>query len=267
MSSRRDAALSESRPGYLAKRRELLRVAADSFKEKGYEGTTLNDIAARFGTDRASIYYYVASKQELFQEVFKSSAGQVLDENIAAAEVILGLEVSPADKLRLLIERLLKSYEANYPYVYVYIQEDMAKISYQQTGWAQTMARKTRRFEAIVTEVIQAGIADGSFRDDIPLALLTNAIYGMVNWTHRWYRPDGRYGAQELCDAFCTVFLEGALRPPPIVPFRGHLGRRPDAPADEPLEDAPRVSPLPRPATSDYRGLAPAVARSKASDR
>ncbi|MFC9355066.1 TetR/AcrR family transcriptional regulator [Rhodococcus sp. NPDC057014] len=67
MSRRRRRAQYDSSPNYQAKCQELLRTAADVFKEKGFEGITLHEIAERFETDRASIYYYFASKTGLFQ--------------------------------------------------------------------------------------------------------------------------------------------------------------------------------------------------------
>lgn len=60
---RRRAALAEGSPDYLAKRADLIKCAAAVFSEKGYNSATLNDVAACFGTDRASLYYYVGSKR------------------------------------------------------------------------------------------------------------------------------------------------------------------------------------------------------------
>jgi AcrR family transcriptional regulator len=195
---------------YRAKRNELLQIAGDVFKEKGYEASTLNDIAARFGTDRAAIYYYFAGKEELFQEVFQATAKKVLDDNLAEATRVSGLAVSAHEKLLLLIELQIRSYEANYPYVYVYIQEDMGKVAFQTTPWAKEMVRKTRRFETVVTDVIAAGIRDGDFRDDLSVPLVAKTLFGMVNWTHRWFKPgDRKYTAQQTIDTFSAIFFDG----------------------------------------------------------
>ncbi|MDT7707773.1 MAG: hypothetical protein QOG20_3380, partial [Pseudonocardiales bacterium] len=173
-----------------------------------------NDIAARFGTDRAAIYYYFAGKEEIFQEVFQATAKKVLDDNLAEATRVAALGVSAHDKLRLLIEVQIRSYEANYPYVYVYIQEDMGKVAFQTTPWAKEMVRKTRRFETIVNDVITAGIRDGEFRDDLSVPLVVKTLFGMVNWTHRWFKPgDRKYTAQQTIDTFSAIFFDGLRRP------------------------------------------------------
>lgn len=214
LSQRRRSALVEGSASYQAKRSELLQIAGDVFKEKGFEAATLNDIAARFGTDRAAIYYYFASKDELFQEVFQATAKMVLDENLAEATRIAGLEITAHEKLRKLIGLQITSYEANYPYVYVYIQEDMGKVAFQSTPWAKEMVRKTRRFESIVTDVITAGIRDGEFRDDLIVSLVVKTLFGMVNWTHRWFKPgDRKYTAQQTIDTFSAIFFDGLRRP------------------------------------------------------
>jgi AcrR family transcriptional regulator len=201
---RRQAALTDGAEAYKAKRQELIRVAATIFKERGYEGATLNEIAERFGTDRASLYYYVAGKEELFQEAVRG----VLDTNVEEATRIAALDLSARERLRMIVGQLVSSYEANYPHMYVYIQEDMRKVVHEESPWARQMVRQTRRFERIVLELVKEGIERGEFRDDLSPELAANALFGMVNWTHRWFRP-GRSRSQEVADAFCTVFIEG----------------------------------------------------------
>lgn len=210
LSRRRQSAQIEGGAVYRSKRNELLQIAGEVFKEKGYEAATLNDIAVRFGTDRAAIYYYFSGKEELFQEVFQATAKKVLDENLAEAIRVGGLTIAAHEKLRLLIELQLTSYEANYPYVYVYMQEDMGKIEFQSTSWAKEMVRKTRRFEEIVTEVIATGMREGEFRTDLPAPLVVKALFGMVNWTHRWFKPGGRrYSAEQVIDTFSALLFGG----------------------------------------------------------
>ncbi|MFQ6398741.1 TetR/AcrR family transcriptional regulator [Nocardia sp. KC 131] len=215
MSKRRSSAQNENSPGYQAKRTELMGLAAEVFKEKGFEAATLNDIAERFGTDRASIYYYFASKKELFQALFHDILIGVLNENIAVASEIVASDLSAPDKLRGLVEQQLMSYEDNYPYVYLYIQEDMTKLSLDNTAWARDMARKTKRFEKIVTDVLQQGVDEGAFRPDVSVALMAKALFGMINWTHRWLKPGMRKtDARQTIDAFCAIFFDGAVNRP-----------------------------------------------------
>lgn len=215
MSQRRELAIQEGNSAYLKKRAELLRTAAEVFNEQGYESTTLNDIADKFGTDRASLYYYVASKEELFQEVFQSSVQGVLEDNLKEAQRIEGLDLSAREKLSLLLQVQLKSYADNYPYVYIYISEDMGKVAFQSTPWAQDMLEKTRALASIVRQILENGAEQGEFRSDIPPALMSRAFFGMINWTHRWFNPKtGTYSAEQVAYSFSQIFFDGVAPRP-----------------------------------------------------
>jgi hypothetical protein len=77
------------------------------------------------------------------------------------------------------------------------------------------MTRKTQPLEAIVTNLIETGIEQGSFRDDLSMPLIANALYGMVNRTHGWYKPTGKYDARQIAEAFGALLLQGLHKPQP----------------------------------------------------
>ncbi len=203
---RRKSALSVGGTDYKAKRAELVLLAAQLFKEKGYKSTTLADIAQHAGLDRATLYYYVSSKEELFREAVKG----ILDENLNQAERLLEeSSLKPTEKLHQLMLRLMLSYDESYPHMYVYIQEEMHEVSNEPTPWAKEMMNQTRRFEAVVKELIGQCIADGAFRNDVSERLAANALFGMFNWTHRWYDPKGPQTAEEIAETFWSIFFAG----------------------------------------------------------
>jgi TetR/AcrR family transcriptional regulator, cholesterol catabolism regulator len=206
MARRRAAALSESGPEYLAKREELVRVAADIFHEKGYDATTLNDVATKFGTDRASLYYYVGSKEELFEECITETV--VL--NLQRAEAIIAQDIPPREKIQQLIRVLIESQVEHYPYMFIYMQDGMHRAATQDSQWAQTMVKHTRRLEQLFIDTIADGVRDGSFRSDLSNTLIANSLFGMTQWTHRWWVPGkSRYSAADLVHVFSAVFLDG----------------------------------------------------------
>lgn len=205
---RRQAARTEGGAEYKARREELVRAAADVFAEKGYEASTLHDVAERMGADRASLYYYVGSKEELFHEVVQG----VLDANLKEARKIKKADITPSEKLTRLVRTMMVSYERNYPFTYVYIQEDMSRIASQESEWARTMTTRTRSFEKIVKGVIEEGIKKKEFRSDVSADVAANGLYGMLNWTHRWFKPGRGADAFQIADAFASIFLEGAQK-------------------------------------------------------
>jgi AcrR family transcriptional regulator len=205
IAQRRTAAIAEGGEAYTAKRAKLIEAAAQVFREKGYTTATINDIAERFGTDRATLYYYVGGKEQLLIEC----VSEVLDSNLEQGRRIVAGDGTVREKLTALIEITLRSYQDAYPYAYVYIQEDMTHIGSNSTAWAEKLVEKTRAFERLVFDLIEQGVADGSFRADLASSLVANALFGMMNWTHRWFVPGRRYDAQQLADVFLAVLFEG----------------------------------------------------------
>ncbi len=209
ISRRRDSALKEGSSDYLAKRDELVGIAAQQFKQSGYRATTLAEIGHKAGLDRATVYYYFGSKEELFREILRTG----VDANIRECVRISESEVlDPLQKLEAIIKQLMKAYDEHYPHMYVYIQEEMDRIASEKSVWAQEIASQTRKFERIVMRLISESMAAGKLRADIPVSLAANAIFGMLNWTHRWYQPGGAHGAGEVSDSFAAIFLDG-MRP------------------------------------------------------
>ena len=207
-SRRRRAALIDGSSDYLARRSEIIHVAAGLFKDKGFNRTSFNDIASYSGIERAALYYYFGSKEELFREACKGT----FDRNIADIETINSIpSISAADKLAMLMERLMIYFDECYPYCYIYLQERVNTIASDEDPWAQEMIASTKRVEAAYKALIGEAIKAGQLRQDVPIALAANAIFGMLNWTHQWYEPDGKYDANSISVAFRRIFFEGMI--------------------------------------------------------
>lgn len=205
-SRRRSSALTEGGADYTAKREELVRIAARLFKEQGYQATKLADIAREAGLDRATVYYYVGSKEELFRETVEG----VLDANMAEAQRLLtDKTLSWTDRLHAIYVRLMVSYEENYPATFVYIQEQMHQVGSEETVWAQEIMKKTRAFDQTLIGFIREAITSGELRANIPPRLVENALFGMLNWTHRWFTPGGPMTGLEVAEAFWSIFMDG----------------------------------------------------------
>lgn len=203
---RRAVARDEGNPAYLERRQEILQAAARVFKRKGLQAANLGDIAAESGADRASLYYYVGSKEELFHEVVQ----EAVESNLRRAQEIRDGEGGPGDKLRTLIVELMHSYEENYPILYVFIQENLSHAPEKHASWARDMRRINKEYEEIVVGLIQQGQDDGSIRDVAPPWILAYGIMGMVGWTNRWFNPeDARATGKEIGTAFADSILGG----------------------------------------------------------
>lgn len=203
---RRRSAQTKDAAGYAERRHRIIASAAAAFSEVGYDATTFADIARRAGADRASVYYYASSKEELFQLVCSG----MLESNLEAAENIAARDITADKKLSLILHQHMATHAAGFPQWTVLVQE-MRRITDADTTWSKDAVTNMRRYESVVREIVETGMQDGTLRSDLPADLVVHSLFGMLNWTHRWYKPDGRYNAEQIADAFAGVALGGLM--------------------------------------------------------
>lgn len=199
---RRAAAKEQSSSHYTERRRDVVKAAASVFKSLGVATTSINDVGRAANIDRATIYYYFSSKDELFEAVVMDA----LVENVEMAERLAAKSDSVDKRLGELIRGLMQSYEEYYPHLYVFLQDGgSAKPD-------SDIAGLTRRFNKATIAIIEQGIADGIFRDDLSPRVVAYGILGMVNWTHRWYDRSGSLSAEQVAGEFVALVEHGLLR-------------------------------------------------------
>jgi AcrR family transcriptional regulator len=184
LGQRRSRARRDSSEEYVRRRRELLQAAAAVFHQKGLGVTTLGDIAEAAGSDRATLYYYVKNKHELFVEVIRDSMNAVE----SGAEAILAESLDPAATLRKLIVNMMVQYATHYPYLYIYAVEDLSKLEIDQP-WQRELAEHGQHVFDVYRSVVSKGLKDGSFASDLSTGVLVQSIIGLVAWSHRWFQP------------------------------------------------------------------------------
>jgi TetR/AcrR family transcriptional regulator, cholesterol catabolism regulator len=194
---RRAAALGDGRPEYVERRREIMRAAAEVFKARGFSATTLGHVAQRMGVDRASLYYYYSSKEELFGDI----VADAIAINTRTAQSIRDSDAPAPAKLRRLIEETMRSYDEHYPVLYLLVQDHDVMPD---------CADAMQDFESAVIEIVQAGMDEGSLRADAPAWLVAYGIIGIVGWTNRWFNPaESAVTASEIGTAFADMVLDG----------------------------------------------------------
>lgn len=206
IANRRAVARGGDNPAYRQRRAEILRAAARVFKSKGLAGANLGDIAAEAGSDRASLYYYVGSKEELFHEVVR----EAVEANIGWARKFRMSEDPAPQKLRQMIISVMQSYRDNYPILYVFVQENLTRMPEKYSEWSREMRRSNREFENIFIEVIEQGIEQGTIRDTGSPTTIAYGVLGMVGWTYRWFNPEtSQSTAEEIATTFADTVLYG----------------------------------------------------------
>jgi hypothetical protein len=87
----------------------------------------------------------------------------------------------------------------------------MHQVGAQETAWAQAILKKTRAFDQTLIGFIKSAMEEGDLRSDIPPRLAENALFGMLNWTHRWFVPGGGMTGRQVAEAFWSIFCDGML--------------------------------------------------------
>ncbi len=184
------------------RRQEVLNVAARLFADKGFHGTSMDDIARELGILKGSLYYWIDSKDALLTEILE---GSVL-ETIVEAEEIVEREASAADRLRALIHGHILSWVRNPNNFWVYVSE----WRWLNPPSQQRFRDERDRLEAIYKRTIREGIAAGEFAvSEEDVTVIVNLIFGAMNWFPRWYRPGGRASHEDIADVLATLVLDG----------------------------------------------------------
>jgi len=210
---RRAQARNDSSPLYDERRKALLEAAGAVFREKGYHAATLRDVANATGGDRASLYYYVESKQELFEAVVEDA----VTANVEGAERVRDSDADPRAKLREIVELLMRSFDEHYPHLFVFVQEDALRLDDGDEGWTHRMVEWQQRYFRAVRDIIDEGLETGVLTSDLPSAVIAQAVIGLVSWSHRWFRPGGEIPASEVGRGFADIVLSGLA----VAPTRG----------------------------------------------
>jgi AcrR family transcriptional regulator len=207
IATRRAIARRSGDADYQQRRLDLVRAAATVFRRVGFQAANLLEIAKEAGMDRASVYYYVSGKEEIYHGVVLSAVQQ----NVWMVEGIAATRATNAPaKLATLVELLMHSYEEHYPYLFVYVQENMAHFD-AKNPWQREMRALGERFDDAVTTIIQDGLTAGTLKPigRVQPRLLAYALLGMCNWSHRWFNPKGKLTGRQIGAAFAEVLLGG----------------------------------------------------------
>ncbi|MGW3472661.1 TetR/AcrR family transcriptional regulator [Saccharopolyspora sp. NPDC000995] len=209
ISRRRAARAAADDPAYAQRLTEIREAAVRVFRAKGLRMSSLNDIAEELGTSRASLYYYVGSKEELFRDV----VSEAVRDNIHAAEKVVCEPLPASRKLARMVELLMASFERHYPYLYVFVQEDFSKLGegadLAREPWDVTIREWNQRYFDLVKQVVSEGLASGDLRSSLPAGVIANCVIGMMNSSHVWFRPNGLMDATELGEGMARMLLSG----------------------------------------------------------
>jgi AcrR family transcriptional regulator len=185
------------RPGYDLP--SVLAVAVEVFNERGYDSTSMRDLALRLGIAKSAIYHHVAGKEELLS--------LALDRALAGlAAVTDRARVLPApaiERLEYLVRGSVEVLEAELPYVTLLLRVR------GNTEVERAALDKRRAFDRFVAELVTQAARDGDLRPDTDAMITARLLFGLVNSIVEWYRPAPRANTRPLADAVCAMAFDG----------------------------------------------------------
>jgi AcrR family transcriptional regulator len=184
-------------------RDRIIETAAQVFRQKGFHGASMEDIAQAVNLKKASLYHHFESKQEILLEIL-DRALQLLLGKIST----ITCQNIPADKkLRLMIRQYLQILSENVDLAAVLLFEHRALERRQH---ARHIPNRDR-FESLWKDVIAEGVAKKVFACDDP-SMAVRALLGQMNWTITWYSPYGEKSIEQIADEYSNLLLNGLLK-------------------------------------------------------
>lgn len=181
---------------------EIMRAARAVFIEKGYEEALLSDIADRAEVAEGSIYRYFANKRDLLVKVIADWYETMLSDYDQQLAGIRGTR----NRLRYMVWRHLMTVHEEPALCHLMFQAIRSGPDYSTTAVHDLNRQYTRR----TLDIVREGIAAGELRDDIPLRLIRDMIYGCVEHrTWAYLRGEGDFDPNATADAIIDLFLGG----------------------------------------------------------
>jgi TetR/AcrR family transcriptional regulator, cholesterol catabolism regulator len=181
-----------------ARREELTRIAARLFAERGYQGTSLADLAEALGVQKASLYHHIASKEDLLWDVAWEGA-----EAFQAALDGVPADAPAAERIRLALGAHLAVVGGQLDVATVFVRE-WRHLSDERR---RQFTAERRRYEERIRELFRAGVEESQLRTDLDVATAALLFLSAANWAYTWLRPGAP--TDELADRLYRALLDG----------------------------------------------------------
>jgi AcrR family transcriptional regulator len=187
------------RPGY--DQAMILTTAIELFNRRGYDATSVGDIARELGLTKPAIYHHVTSKEQLLSAALDGALDELTAAVADASRPRPG--TTAYGRLRDVVRRSVEVLIAHQPSVTLLLRV-------RGNSDVELAALERRRLlDDRLADLVAEAIREGSVRDDVPPALVSRLLFGLVNSLVEWYRPAGNYDAAAVAAALTTIAFDG----------------------------------------------------------
>ncbi|MFZ0479067.1 MAG: TetR/AcrR family transcriptional regulator [Terriglobales bacterium] len=192
------------REAFIEPRQEILRTAARLFQQRGYDATSMNDVAAALKLSKGGLYHHFQSKDEILFNIMSHAMDITEERVINVVRRMQGAE----ERLRMLI-RL---------HIEVVLSEEDREITvmlHENHPLSPGLRRKINGRKKDYVHFVENLIADVQ-RQRTPASTVTPraaafALVGMINWIYQWYQPNGSLDGEAIVRQYTEIFFRGAV--------------------------------------------------------
>ena len=187
----------------LDRAQEIYLLAAQLFVERGFESTSLADIANALNITKAGLYYYFESKQELLYRIVEMGLDDVKNAVLDPARAI----ADPEERIKFIIYNHSRlAAEGNHAVIIV--SHEVNSLSFAQRE--AVLKRRREYFEFVRDTLVE--IQGQAKLNEIDMTTATFTLFGMILWLSRWYRSNGKLSVEKVSQDVCNMALGGLLR-------------------------------------------------------
>jgi AcrR family transcriptional regulator len=183
----------------LEKKREILQAASRVFRRRGLQSTGMRDIATELNMAVGNLYYYFKDKEALLAFVQEDTLEALLE----LADRVRNQKLRANGRLFMLIEEHVVLLNEEIPGSLAHLE-----VEALTEPWRRRVQDRRDAYERAFREILEEGMATGIFRQTDP-KVSAMAILGAVNWTVKWFRPDGGKTAREIGRECAELLVRG----------------------------------------------------------
>ena len=191
------------RERYDRRQAQVVLDAAAVFAARGYDQTSVPELALALGVAAGGLYHYFASKEELLIAI----CDQLMDPLLAEAKELMSTAQAPERQLRELVRLWVAHVIEHRDHMLVFQQE--RHVIEVGDRWRKVRANR-KAFERLASGSLARTIGWTSTEEPLPLL----ALLGMVNHTAQWFRPRGHLTPQQIADGYVDLVLGAHSAPP-----------------------------------------------------
>jgi TetR/AcrR family transcriptional regulator, cholesterol catabolism regulator len=194
--------------GLEERRRYLLDASARLFEQRGFHGTSMQDIAGELGITKAALYHYVQSKDDLLHEIHEAFVTTMIEQ----AREHIDAHPDPVDQVRFCVLSIFRAVADHGPYVRAFFQDRRAL---EGEDWYRGVQAKHDEYIALVVDCLRRGAAAGVFALPAGPEMAARFLFGACNWSYQWLEPDGEIAPERLAGEWHAMLMRafGATRP------------------------------------------------------